>query len=756
MAEFNLSLKINGIETAVASVEDLESALKATKEEMNTLQIGSEAFNVAAANAQKLDSALKNVKLSTEGIDSKQLAGSFAKLGETVTGAFAIATNAISVFGKENEDVAAAAVKAQQAIAIVMGARAVAEGVLEGRAAARLLLEKVGIANSALITSLFGAQATAAAALAVSTGTATTAQIALNVAMEANPILLIVAAIGALVGAFALLADSEETEIERTERLNAEKEKELIIINKVIDAYVGEKAVIENAIQGELDLLKSSNASKTDIYNKEQELLDRKIITLRAIGQSGRDLNNQELIQLQTLQNQKKIVDAQFEQDRLKTQKDERKKATDKALKDAKDEADKLRILKEAAAKEELELRKAQAPTKQALLEIDLQQEIQYLDGVKEASIKAGTDKLVADEIYEKARLDLTNRYQILGKLALDQITDEGEKQRAEELKNVTDFYSRLNNERQINALQGLKGLALIEEKHEQDVSAINAKYAENRKQAKALLSGDAIALNAALAQIDTDYQNAKEQEDIDYSARRKQRQLDDVNQYAQVATSAATDVVNLLSAINDGARQEEMQKINEQYGNEENALRTKLNSGAITRKQYDAQEATLNAKKAKAEYDAKKKAFESDKKLKIAQTIIAGITGALSAFTGAMQLGPIAGPIVGGILATLVGVTTALQVNNINKTKFDGGAPEPVTIDPGAGSDAVDKGDAAVEQRAQNGGLTGFNPNLVNDPTKPQTGTTTSTTPIKVVVLESDISNAQKRVMVGEGSATF
>lgn len=40
MADFQLNLNINGIDTAVASVEDLEAALKATKTEMNTLQIG--------------------------------------------------------------------------------------------------------------------------------------------------------------------------------------------------------------------------------------------------------------------------------------------------------------------------------------------------------------------------------------------------------------------------------------------------------------------------------------------------------------------------------------------------------------------------------------------------------------------------------------------------------------------------------------------------------------------------------------------
>jgi len=266
--------------------------------------------------------------------------------------------------------------------------------------------------------------------------------------------------------------------------------------------------------------------------------------------------------------------------------------------------------------------------------------------------------------------------------------------------------------------------------------------------------------LKEALTQIDKDYLAAKEAEEDAYEERKKQKQLDNINQYAQVASQGANDVVALLSAINQGADQERNQQIASQYSGEENALRKKLNNGEITKKEYDKREAVLNAAKAKAEYDAKKKAFESEKKLRIASTIISGIMGALQAFTGAMQLGPIAGPIVGGILAGLVVATTAVTVANISKQQFDGGAQPLTPIDPGAGGDANAAGSAAISSAAtggSGGGITSFNPSLTGPPAgNTGTGTSNNNGPIKVILVESDVTNAQRRVSVAESNATF
>ncbi len=205
MADYNLKLNINGVETAIASIEDLETALKATNSELKTLQVGSDAFNAAAKNAQKLQSELDGINAKTKNIDTKEAAKSFAKLGEAVTGAFAVATNAIGLFGSESQDVAKAQAQAQQILGVVLGARAISEGVVEGAAAARLVVDKVSIVTTEILTGLFGELNVKEAQKAVADGVATTSQLALNAAMKAAPYVAIIAAIGTLI---YLLSDS--------------------------------------------------------------------------------------------------------------------------------------------------------------------------------------------------------------------------------------------------------------------------------------------------------------------------------------------------------------------------------------------------------------------------------------------------------------------------------------------------------------------------------------------------------------------
>ena len=49
-------------------------------------------------------------------------------------------------------------------------------------------------------------------------------------------------------------------------------------------------------------------------------------------------------------------------------------------------------------------------------------------------------------------------------------------------------------------------------------------------------------------------------------------------------------------------------------------------------------------------------------------------LQGMVSAYASAMQLGPIAGPIVGGALAAAVGTMGALNIAKIKNTKYNGG----------------------------------------------------------------------------------
>jgi hypothetical protein len=107
--------------------------------------------------------------------------------------------------------------------------------------------------------------------------------------------------------------------------------------------------------------------------------------------------------------------------------------------------------------------------------------------------------------------------------------------------------------------------------------------------------------------------------------------------------------------------------------------------------------------------------------------------------------------------LAGLVAATTAVQVAAISKTKFDGGAPE-ITPPNTGGAGGADTGAGAVTSAASTGGFTGFNQGLLGTPGGAgATGTVLNPgQPQRVYVLESDITNSQRRVETLESNSTF
>jgi len=259
---------------------------------------------------------------------------------------------------------------------------------------------------------------------------------------------------------------------------------------------------------------------------------------------------------------------------------------------------------------------------------------------------------------------------------------------------------------------------------------------------------------------------------------------LSQVQKYTDLAAQIANAVLTTISAFNELAKvnsenflreqrdltAQQTNDLNVEYNNQRALLDEKLAAGVISQEQYNNTIDELNKnltnstdKLNKAfrdkELAEKKKAFESDKKLKTAQAIISGIQGAVSAFTGAFQLGPIAGPIVGGILSALVLATTAAQVSAIQKTKFDSGAPEITAPNTGGGGGGGGGTGGAALSQAATGGFTGFSPTLTGSPTTGGGGTTEGGFvggSQRVYVLESDITNSQRRVSTLESNATF
>jgi hypothetical protein len=290
-------------------------------------------------------------------------------------------------------------------------------------------------------------------------------------------------------------------------------------------------------------------------------------------------------------------------------------------------------------------------------------------------------------------------------------------------------------------------------------------------------------ASNQRIARINDEFRSQEASAEIQNQREILDAQLARVNEYANAIFSVLNQIVALASAIEEGNRialQNQLNDIRDSYQEQENvvteaynaelaALNERYQSGQLSQEQYNESVKGLNEKlaedtieleneKREIELDLKEKAFNDEKKLKIASAIIAGLQGALQAFTTAFQLGPIAGPIVGGILSALVATTTAVQVANIKKTKFDRGAPQATpklgTVSGGS------SGANAIQNLASGGGLTQFSPDLVNPGggSGGSGGADTSDRGFsqRVYVLESDITRTQNRVSVAESSATF
>ena len=282
MSNFQLNVKINGVEQSVKTVGELEAALKATKEELKGLEVGSEAFETLASQARKLQDELKGSFKEATNFDKSlgQLTESVSRLGSSVAAGFAIATSAIGIFGGEAEDLTKAQVKAQQALAIAFGATTIATNAAKLAGDAKLIVDRLQLGLTNLLTGAFGKETVAKSASAAATGTATVAQRALNAAMAANPVLLLVSALGLLIGAFvAFSGETKKATINQKDFI-----KELDNSTAAIDREIKRQKeliriqgqVLENTAANEAERLKIRQKTQVQLNELDLQELDRR------------------------------------------------------------------------------------------------------------------------------------------------------------------------------------------------------------------------------------------------------------------------------------------------------------------------------------------------------------------------------------------------------------------------------------------------------------------------------------------------
>lgn len=160
-------------------------------------------------------------------------------------------------------------------------------------------------------------------------------------------------------------------------------------------------------------------------------------------------------------------------------------------------------------------------------------------------------------------------------------------------------------------------------------------------------------------------------------------------------------------------ARFEERQSLlDAQYENDIAAAEGNEAKKAEIKAEYEYQKALAAYDRDLAVYKLEKEGFENGKKVQIAQAIIAGIQGALGAFSSLAPI-PYVGPVLGGIAAAAAAATAAFQVATIKKTTFDGVPPTKPTKGGGeqggggvVGGSKFAEGGLLVGRKHQEGGI--------------------------------------------------
>ena len=498
---------------SVKTLATMKKELEDINAELEEVEVGSKAFNDLAASAAKASGEIKDIEKSFEGLDATQRTEAFAKGFEGIAGAVAVTAGTMAVFGVESERLGKLEEKVQGAIAIAIGARSVAEGIMYAAVIRRTVAEK---------------------ASQVATKVSTGVQAAYNAVLALNPIGLIVIAVAALVAGFILLIGPIKKLISKFEFLNTAMEaagKFLRFLGSAIGLV---------ASQEELAAEKSKKASEQRVENLERELTIAKargkdtIEIERNILREKKKLYKADSKEYKDLQTQLTALNAQRateEKDKAESRRKERQAEWRKQRDDARKTLEEISLdaeligLTETEKAIELENRKYEERLK-VLKKFNLDTEdLEKIHQDELAKIEADAQKKKDDEAAakrdedNKKRIDEEKAYADLLLNIRDNVAVTQEQQRALELTKLTEHYDTLIAEAKKNG--------------------IDTENLEDAKSASIGLKKDEFRQN------DTDKEKAYQ------------------DQIAQLAIGAASDLISTLSSLNElfAGESEEQQK---------------------------------------------------------------------------------------------------------------------------------------------------------------------------------------------------
>lgn len=451
------------------------------------------------------------------------------------------------------------------------------------------------------------------------------------------------------------------------------------------------KAKERTAINGAL--LTEQEQQETKIREGEQKRLFEKENELAAA-------NATELAQTYALEDEKaeaKKLARDKEISRMKAGVDKEKAILDAAFED--EVRDFTKRQRERTANTEASFLEDKKQLQGALLEKKITQE-QYDGFLKESEEAKNAELLVINEDYNSAVVKAT------------------------ELKN--EDIAELNKQAAIgernDKIEALKGI----------MDAIQSVAAEGSEAINSVLQGALGGVNSFLTILNTDFKEGME------------GTMEKISAYAAAIGGVLQSFVGAIDEANQERLDNQLQKIESGTTKEKELLEAQYESGLVSKADFDQRSRELDKSAKKQKEDAERVAFDKDKKIKIASATIAGLQGAVQAFTGAFSLGPIAGPIVGGILAGAVAAMTALNISKIKASQYEGGGDSGGGAAPSAagGAGAMAGGGAPTPPS-----LSLFGQALPGSEGGGQQGPGMRQQTMRAIVVESDITATQNRL---------
>ena len=757
---FEVEFKVDDkdIKKSISSLDDLKSTISELEKEASGMDLGSEAFEETKNKIDELKAKYGELSKSqiaatkeaeaaeTASIKAReekymQLGDNIEKFAKGVTDVFAGVMIAFGASGESAEEF-------QKTLAKGIGIATAVKGGIEAMFAGYKLLGQVMPVVSAGVR-LF------------------------NAALAANPVLLIVAGIAALVAGLAALfswlgssEDASEDAAAAMEELGKQAEQTMQQYEKLSYSIQFQNKILEDNAKTELELIKLRGGTNKEIAEAESKLLNEKI------AGNQRDLKQQQesLAQIKeklSLQSQnlailekegdisgdyekynkaletynatmdkhneliKKIDQSNLNTIQLNNQvKIQREKNAQAIVKDAEEER---KQIEETKKKEADALKERQQKWKEYS-----DNRINYARQLKDLEISLIQDdnKRQEAEINERYKRQIED-VKANEKLLADEKKALVLKLEANLAKDLADLQKKIKDDKEKKKLENTEKEEEKLAKKKEMQKNYNAFVISNMKGGlDKQIAEEKAAFGERKAQLDEFLANGiitKEQYDQQYEKLKKQSE-ERITQFTDEETQKRIDAKN--KEIEKGLQ------ITEAGLNAAKGL-TDLFFG------LSLQKAKGNAAK---ELELKKKQFKVEKAFNIVRATIDGVRSVQAALTQA--------PPLSYVLAAFNGVLAAANIAKIATAKFDGGG-----ADGGGGGGSVGSAGGAGPSAAA---APVFNPQTfgINSGTSPSVNSSTTfgnigkqvsqMQPQKVYVVESDMTNTQKKVEVIQNRATI